>query len=685
MPSFVVYEPVVRRPAGFLLARARRKALAFCVLTLAILSVHEQSAAAQSCTIPELNDNVCASRGGTIDDYIACYRDLYDHNVIPAFKAVAECSHVKARAGVRSGLEAAAALVTGAIKRSLEDIDGVINAPDGAPSTCISDLNALEQTLRPYIDAERTAPDLDAYRRAHYSPAHLTFFAEVLLTARQRRAACDAPLQTIRKNLALLSNLKSHHPDYCQIMRQSASYDSVSRIDALAQWTAVDPDIDFDSYFNFSISLNSQCGYYDFSGAGQATIQYATCPTLTAEYRQTLSGLDGTLGWLARHRNTIIPVSAAIATAIFSAAGAGAAAGPYGAAAAAIVGLVLAGIEYLSLRNAVAELNDLVAAKEQELKNVVAAHLITEDEFADVITNLCTPWRPVVEQRVQDSLRTFDVAQHLQVLDHYYVLSDRLNDWYNELFLWAITPGPDGTRFLDELAKQDLLAQKDQFDQQIFAARAAEEVADRKNTLTNIKATVTLLTCANRSDAQKRIVKSQLNAGVSSFNRACSNTMDALAVQPDGPVAFADATPSTVVCSYHGFRSGVVSLQIVDGDGFASNMVLRDGSGAVLAQLANVTSDTDFAQAGLPGFRCESDLRQEFGKSPASRLAQVTYPLRLQDNLFGFRDSDATALRADVQTLDAQLRFKAIVCARQMGATFNTPRTADACGIPRLQ
>lgn len=684
MRSSVVCEPMSGRPKRGRRPGSIHKALG-AIAVVGLLAQH-RLAVAQSCTVPTLNDNVCAGRGGTIDDYIACYRDLYDQNVIPAFRAVAECTHLKATNGIQSGLETVAALVTSVVKSSLADIDHVIDAQGSAPNTCIADLNAVEATLRPFLDAERAAPDLDAYRRAHYTPGHFTFFEDVLLTARRGRAACDGSLQALRKRLVLLSELKVNHLDYCEVIRQSASYDSVSHIEGLAQWTAVDPKINFNSYFSLSITLNSQCGYYDFSGGGQANVRYATCPTLTTEYGQTLTGVDGTLGWLAKNRNTIVPVSTAIAAAVFSAAGYGAAAGPYGALVGAGVGLVIWGLEYLALQSAIDELEDLIADKEQTIKNVVANNLITESEYAGVVTALCTPWQLTVESRVQDMLRTFDVTKHLQTVDGYYVLSDRLNDWYNELFLWAITPGPSGTRFIDELARQDLLAQKDQFDQRIFAARAAQEAADRRNTLTNIKATVTLLGCSNLSASQKRIVKSQLNVGVIGFNHACLNTMDAVAVQPDQPVAFADGSvTSTVTCTYNGFRSGVASLEIRNGEGFASQLTLKDSAGAVLAQLRNVTSDTDFAQAGVPGFLCASDVGQEFGKSAASRLAPATYALHTQDNLFGFRSSDAAALRTDVQSLDAQLRFKTIVCARQLGATFDTPRTADACGIPTVR
>jgi hypothetical protein len=654
-------------------------------MALAGLLVAQHPAAAQSCTIPTLNDNVCANAGGSIDDYISCYRALYDQNVIPAFKAIATCSHAKASNGIRLGLESVATLVTDRIKHALAAIDAALNDPSGPTNTCIGDLDTIAATLQPYLDGERNAPDLDAYRRARYTPEDLTFIEGVLLTARQARAACDGPLQTIRSSLNLLSSLKASQPDYCEIMRQSASYESVSHIDALAQWTAIDPNIHFDQFFNIFISLNPQCGYYDFSGSGQATVRPSSCPTATLQYSQTLTGMDGALGWLVKNRNAIVAVSTAAATTIFSMAGYGSSAGPYGALVGLGVGLVIAGFEYISLQQSIDELNDLIASKERELEDVVAANLITEDQFADLITQLCTPWAPVVEQRVQDILAQFDVQSHLRKIDGYYTLSDQLNDWYNGLFLWAITPGQDGTSFLDVLAQEDLLAQKNQFDQRIFAARATEEVAAQKTELTNIKGTATLLVCSNLSASQKRAVRSQLNTGINGFNGKCRDTMNAVAVQPDQPVAFADTTNnSSVVCSYNGFRSDVASLEIHNGDGFASNMTLKDPAGTVLAQLVNVTSDTNFAQAGFPGFGCASPVLQAFGTSAGTRLAEGVYPLHIQDNLSGFRDSDASTLRTDVQTLDSQLRFKAIVCARQLGFPFTAARTGDACGIPTI-
>jgi hypothetical protein len=140
---------------------------------------------------------------------------------------------VKADKGIREVLEHLAAEVTGAVKGSLEGIETAMNAPGAATSHCIGDLNAAEEVLRPlrpYINAERNAPDLDAYRRTNYSFLQLSFFTDVLLGARQNRAACNAPLQVIKQGLTLLSGLTLHHPDYCRSLRQSASYEKVSKI-----------------------------------------------------------------------------------------------------------------------------------------------------------------------------------------------------------------------------------------------------------------------------------------------------------------------------------------------------------------------------------------------------------------------------------------------------------------------
>jgi hypothetical protein len=278
MHNSAICEPRVARACS----TSARKALLLGAVALAALAVQPTRALAQSqlCAIPDLHDDVCANKGGTIDDYIDCYRDFYDQNAIPAFRAMATCTHVKARVGIQSVLEASSALVTGAIKSSLAGIDEAVNASTGLPQKCfddavdasasttqrcIFDLNCTAQLLQPYIDRERGAQDLDAYRRANYMPAHLTFFENVLLTARQQRAACDAPLQLIRKQLVLLADLKAHHLDYCQIMRQSADYGKVSHIEALGVWAAPDPNVNIDQYLNLSLSLSSQCGYYDFS------------------------------------------------------------------------------------------------------------------------------------------------------------------------------------------------------------------------------------------------------------------------------------------------------------------------------------------------------------------------------------------------------------------------------------
>lgn len=666
---------------------SRGRAVVLGAVALAAVAAGPRPAAAQSCKVPALNDQLCAGKQGTIDNYIECYGDLYDMSVIPAFEAIASCSQVKARKGLQATLESAAALITGKIESALALINATLSQPNNVISSCVGGLNLVQQSLQTFLDGERTttnANELDAYRRAHYGPDTLTFIEGVLLTARQSRAACDGPLQQIRGDLAALRDLKAHQLDYCQVLRQSANYESVSHIDALAQWTPIDPSIHFDQYFDLSISLNSQCGYYDFS-TGAAGVRTSSCSTATVQYAQTLSKMDGVLGWLARNRNSVISVSTAVATTIFGLAGYGSSAGPYGALVGLGVGLVIGGLEYISLQNDIDELNDLIASKERELREVVQANLITEDEFANLITELCTPWKTVIDQRIDDMLARADLPQHLQTIDGYYALSDQLNNWYNGLFQWAITPGADGTRFLDTLAQESLLQQKSQFDQQIAGARALQEVAAQKTTLTDTKGNVTVLACANLTGKVAIKTRSTLNANVLRFNSECLAAMDAVAVQPDQAVAFADSTVEpTVICSYDGFRNDVASLEIVDGDGFASNMTLKDPSGAVLAQFPNVTSDTDFTQGGFPGFSCADPAAGEFGKSAKQRIAAATYPLHVQANVPGLRDSDAAGLRTDVQTLDSQLRLKVNSCARQLGITVSIPRPATACGIPTI-
>lgn len=656
---------------------------ALLLLVLSIMAARPSPARAQVCEIPQLQEPRCVD--ASIDGYKDCYRKLYDQ-AIPAFESMAKCSHVKAAVGVSQVLEASAALVTGTVKKALKDVDDVVDASTGAPLTCIGGLNTVQAALRPFIDDERRANDLDAFRRATYTPAHFSFFEDAVLAARQSRAACDPPLQKLRKQLVLLSELKAHHPDYCRIVRDSIKYESVSGIDDLAEWTSVDPKVHFDSFFNFFISWNSQCGYYDFSSPGQAVVRNTSCSTLTVEYKQTLGRMDGALGWVAQNRDILAVTGGAIVATIAGLAGAGSAAGPIGAAAGAVIGAVIAGIEYLMLQSDIDSFKALIAEKQQAVKDVVAANLITETEFGALITQACTPWQSIVERRTDAMIATFDFAKHLQMIDSYYTLNDSLHNWYNELFLWATTPGSGGKTFLDDVTRQDLLSQKARFDQRIFNARADQEIAAESNALTNIKGTVTQLTCANLASGQRRAIRAKLNAGVTGFNGKCEDIMEALAVQPDRPLAFAAGTvASDVVCAYRGFRNGIASLEIGNGQGAASNMRLKDASGAIVAELANISSDTDFSQiAALPGFSCASASGQPFGTSAATRLAEGTYPLRLRDNLFGVDDSKAATMRPMVQTLDSQLRLKVITCSRQLGNTaFNIPRTAEACGIPR--
>jgi len=201
----------------------------------------------------------------------------------------------------------------------------------------------------------------------------------------------------------------------------------------------------------------------------------------------------------------------------------------------------------------------------------------------------------------------------------------------------------------------------------------------------NNKATVTSLVCSGLTRKATLTLRNKLNVNVIGFNNKCLSVMDAVAAQPDQPVAFADGTVEpAVVCGYNGFRNDVASVEISDGDGFASNMTLKDATGAVLAQLTNVTSDTDFTQAGFPGFACVDPTARGFGSSADRQLAAATYPLHMQANVPGLLDSDGAGLRSSVQTLDSQLRLKVSTCARQLGITASIPRTADACGIPTI-
>lgn len=659
------------------------------VVVLVSLLVNQRPASAQgtpapTCAVPNFPEEVCPNNDGSIDSYKRCYRDLYDLSVIPGFRSMADCTHSKAVHGIRGVLEGAATRTLMWTQLALDTIASTIGPGSGA-STCIGNLNAIEQTLRPYIEAERDAPNIDAYRRATYTPALLTYFTNVLLSARQNRADCDQPLRSVRRSLVQLGDLKISHPDYCEILRESADYSQVSSIGALGGWTAVDPDIDFNEHFDLEISISSQCGYYDFSN-GQASIEHTTCGQLTSQYSATLGGMDGALGWIADNRELIVASSTAAAITILSAAGYGSSAGPYGTAIGVAVGLVITGVTYIVLQREVDSLYDLIEDKERELRDVVAEHMITSEEFDALIEERCPGWQAVVEQRFDVMLRDFDGPTYVARIDGFFTLSDRLHDWYNELILWATTPGPNGQRFISELARQELLARKQAFDEQIFAARADQEIAAVRNQLNGAKSQAALLGCANLSPSRRREVKGKLNVAANLFSATCSAAMSAIAMAPGQPLAFADSTTErTVECAYEGFRHGVAAIEIVDGSGFTSNIIVKDGAGNVIARLNNVSSDTDFAEAGLAGFHCWSVLGGDFGKSATTRLAPATYALRLQDNLLGVDESDANLLRSAVQTLDSQFRLKQSVCLRQMGGTIDIPRTAEACGLPVVQ
>lgn len=683
------------------------------VVVVALVSqlVHQHPAAAQQapapqCNVPTFVDDLCAdiADGGdvSIDDYKDCYGRLYDESVIPAFRAMAQCTHAKAAHGIGMVLESAANLTLADVTSDLCDISRAVNpavtpalcGPDDDDedsntglNTCVGNLNAIEEAFREYIDAERNAHDLDEYRRATYTPASFTYFTNLILAARQNRADCDGLLRSLRKALVPLGELRLAHPDYCEILRDSADYATVSQIDALAEWTRVDPDIDFSWHFDVGITFGAQCGYYAIGEDGGVEIEHETCRQFTAEYSQTLSGMDGALGWLNDNRGGIVFASSLAAAYILSYAGYGASgAGFYGALIGAGVGLFIAFVNVFMLWLDSRSLDNLIDDKEEKLREVVAYNLIKEAEFDEMIEARCPRWQTEVQRRFDTMLFLVDAPTHIDKIDQFFTLSDRLHGWYNELLLWATTPGPRGQRFLTELAEQELLAQKRAFDQRIFGARADQEIAAVRNELTAIKGAVTLLGCSNLGATERRTRKRQINVAASHFNAACSSATSAIAAQPDHPVAFADgAAERTVTCSYKGFRNGIAFLEIRNGSGFASNMTVKNATGVVIAQLNNISSETDFGQAGLPGFSCSSSLGGEFGTSAETRLAEATYPMRLQDNIPGLDESDASGLRSTIQTLDSQFRLKQSVCMRQLGAPMEIPRTAEACGLPAVQ
>lgn len=664
-----------------------RRMLALGAAAMAVLLVHQQTAAAQSCSNPPvISDAKCLNFKNTLDDYKSCYGELYDTAIIPAFTYITQCANDSTTQALRQALEQAASAVTGSVLTAISTMKEILNSPLG-PNPCINTMNGIHTELAEFIDGERNAPDLDAYRRATYTFDHLTRFTDLILDANQNRAGCDAPLHGMRRSLVLLNALKLQQLDYCQVLRNSAKYTTSATIQSLAEKAKVDPNIHFDQYFSAVITWNSQCGYFDLSGAGQATIRNTQCAQATIEYTQTLAQLDGSVvGWLAQNRAPIVALSAAAAATIFAYAGYGSAAGPYGAAVGAAVGVIISAAEYLMLQHDENELQDFINGKQEQLQEVIQDNYITEDQFNSKLEQLCSSWQPVVAMRVQDHLKDLDPVKHIQEIDGYYDLSDLLNNWYNELFVWAIQPGPNGQRFIDEVAQQKLLAQQDSFNQRIFKARADQDVAAAQNTLTNIKADAALLNCLNLSSTQKRLVKLNMNPHITGFNNACRATMGPIAVQPDAPLPFANSTAtSDIVCSYSGFRNDVATLEIHNGDGFSSNMTIKDPTGAVLAQLTNISSDTIFNQLSFPAFACSSISVQPFGTSADSQLAEGSYALHLGDNIPGLKPADAATLRSSVQTLDSQLRTKVIACARQLGSPLTTPRTADACGIPTIR
>src|SRR5690349_17913726 len=161
------------------------------VVAAAAAAAQTGTAAAQACEVPPLKDDICKDADGSVDSYIDCYTKLFDQNIIPAFKAVAKCSYAKTDYGLSQALENLGSEVTGVVQGLADGLETRLNGPGMTPQHCIGDVNQVEETLRQYMDAERNAPDIDAYRRTHYTFSHLSFFTDVLLAARQNRAGCD--------------------------------------------------------------------------------------------------------------------------------------------------------------------------------------------------------------------------------------------------------------------------------------------------------------------------------------------------------------------------------------------------------------------------------------------------------------------------------------------------------------
>ncbi len=664
--------------------RGLARKLMFGALAAVVCSVAAapRAEANQCGAVPPIDDAECDGLGDSIDAYKQCYADLYDHAVIPAFTLIAECSHPRAEGALRAGLESAASVVTGTVRTALKILEQALS--DTSPVIgCMQQMNGIGAGLAPFLAAEAAASDLPAYRRANYTYPQFIAFTNVLLAARENRATCGESLAEVKNSLQLLQQLKTSHLDYCGVLEESAKYEQISKISSLAQWTSVDPDIDWGEFFNFSISWNSHCSTFDLNSS-QTT--YTPCVQGTVEYKNVLSSMDDSVaGWLSQNRETIAAVTTATVTAVLLNAGYGAStAGPIGAVVGAAVGLIISAYQYFSLRQEVEELEDLIDDKEEQLRRAVEANYITESEFNTKRSELCGGWESVIEGRIQTMLGSFNAAAHIQKIDAYFALNDKLQTWYNDLLLWALQPGSgsDGQPFLDDLAEQGLLAQRHAFDDQIFSARAVQELAVQKNNLVNQKGQVSGMTCVNLSSAQKRSVQTRLRGGINGFNLTCNALTSALAVQTS-PLTFASQPqPSDVRCEYRGFRGDIKSIEVQDGTGASATLVVKNSAGAQVATVADISSQTPRAAYSLPGLFCSSASGAAFGTGATNELANGSYPLTLINNTYGFDAADADELRLFLKDIDKDMRVKSILCTRQLGSQVTIPTTADVCGIP---
>ena len=326
-----------------------------------------------------------------------------------------------------------------------------------------------------------------------------------------------------------------------------------------------------------------------------------------------------------------------------------------------------------------AELKSFIDDKQKQIGEIVENNYIKPEQFEALVQQQCSGRVAQTAELIANQIALVDTQGNLERIEGFFKVISTMEKWYNELFLWATTEGSEG-RFLDEIAEAELLLRKEQFFQEIYAARTAQELAAQEALISQAQGNISLTICGGT--APRRTTLSRLRRSVSQFNHLCDSTMRTLGLSTP-VVPFSSNAPSDVLCVYEGFRTDVAKVSVSPGTNRRANVSVLAGDESVLASFPDVSSDTNWDEVLFPGFSCRSQSGGVFGTSADNELASGTFDLGPRYSIAGFEKADAEEIQSHVQNADRLVRRKVIRCVRRFGdLTFSIPQRADACGVP---